>query len=97
MALAFSESSFNYNVNHPDSLTIGIGGIKNHFYDLKNPNSLMAIEHIWLKCMELHNNDFHKALKHYKGTVKNYKSYNITLALYYRIVKHYKRTNYENF
>lgn len=83
--MAFTESSFNFDVNHPDSETEGIGGIKNKFYGISNPNSLIAIEQAWLACMKLHNNDFHKALKHYKGSVKNLKSYYMTLRLYNRI------------
>lgn len=52
---------------------------------VKHPNSLMGIEEYWLECLRLKNGDFHKALKHYKGSVKNLKSYYITLRLYSRI------------
>ena len=83
--MAFTESSFNFKATHPDSEIVGIGGIKNKFYGISNPNSLIAIEQAWLACMKLHNNDFHKALKHYKGSVKNLKSYYKTLKAYNRI------------
>ena len=80
--MAFTESNFNFNVNHPDTEIVGVGGIKKKFYDIDNTNSLRAIEQAWLACMKLHNNDFHKALKHYKGSVKNLKSYYIALRAY---------------
>ena len=45
----------------------------------------MAIEEVWIKYSSKH--DFHTALKKYKGTISNYKSYTRTLTLYKRIEK----------
>ena len=53
----------------------------------------MAIEQVWKQCLELHKGNFHKALKHYKGTVTNYKSYNRTLAVYYKLKKVHNDNN----
>lgn len=88
MAIAFSESSLSYTPHHNDKDTIGIGGIKAKFYSIDAPiNSLLAIEQVWVSLLCRYNGDFRKALKAYKGTINNYKSYNITMALYNRIHK----------
>lgn len=82
--MAFTESRFNFNVKHPTRDLYGIGGIKK-VHGIKNPNSLLAIEQVWMKYMKLNNNDFHKSIKDYKGTIRNFKSYYLTLNAYNKI------------
>ena len=72
LAIAFTESSLRYNVKHNEKWTIGIGGIRPNFYpDLfengLNPNSLLAIEKVYLSLMDKFDNDKVSVLKHYKG------------------------------
>ena len=89
LAIAFSESSLNYNVKHPDRLTHGIGGIKTGIHKLKhNANSLLGIEELWVRLMKANKGNFTKSLKMYKGTVRNYKSFNITMNLYRKLIRH---------
>lgn len=72
LAIAFTESSLRYDVKHNEKWTIGIGGIRPNFYpDLfengLNPNSLLAIEKVYLSLMDKFDNDKVSVLKHYKG------------------------------
>lgn len=72
LAIAFTESSLRYNVKHNEKWTIGIGGIRPNFYpdlfsDSLNPNSLLAIEKVYLSLMDKYNNDKISTLRHYKG------------------------------
>ena len=64
-------------MEHNEILTVGIGGIRPIFYyeDLKdiNPNSLLAIEIVYIKLLNQYGNEF-KALKHYKRAKKNLSS-----------------------
>ena len=86
LAIAFSESSLDYDVSHPTKDLHGIGGIKRKLHKTKNdPNSLMGIEEVFLGYLHNAKGNRSKALKDYKGTVKNFKSYNITIKLYNRL------------
>ena len=86
LAIAFSESSLDYEVSHPTKDLYGIGGIKRKFHKTAfKSNSLMAIEEVFLKYLAIAKGDHSLALKMYKGTVTNYKSYNITIKLYNRL------------
>lgn len=72
LAIAFTESSLRYDVKHNEKWTVGIGGIRPNFYpDLfengLNPNSLLAIEKVYLSLMDKFDNDKVSVLKHYKG------------------------------
>ena len=72
LAIAFTESSLRYDVKHNEKWTVGIGGIRPNFYpdlfeDGLNPNSLLAIEKVYLSLMDKFANDKVSVLKHYKG------------------------------
>ena len=85
LALAFTESSFRYDVKHPDKLTKGVGGIKVFHKTVNDINSLPAIEEVWVKYLTQAKGDKRKALKLYKGTKKNLKSFNKTWAIYTKL------------
>ena len=87
IAIAASESSLDYSVKHPDSITRGIGGIKTIHKTKAKLNSLMAIEEVWENYLTISNGDKRKALKLYKGTKRNFKSFNRTWALYTKAKK----------
>ena len=70
-------------------MTIGIGGIKKYHKTIANINSIQALEEVYLVYLRKHKGDMRKAVKAYKGTVKNYTSYN-------RVMKVYKRLKNEN-
>ena len=76
LAIAFTESSLRYDVKHNEKWTVGIGGIRPNFYpdlfeDGLNPNSLLAIEKVYLSLMNKFDNDKVSVLKHYKGIKSN--------------------------
>jgi len=85
LALGFTESSFNFNVKHPDKLTKGLGGIKVFHKTVNDINSLLAIEEVWVKYLTQVKGDKRKALKLYKGTKKNFKSFNKTWTIYTKL------------
>ena len=85
LALAFTESSFRYDVKHPDNYTLGIGGLKPFHKTLNDINSLLAVEEVWVKYLTITKGDKRKALKLYKGTKKNLKSFNKTWAIYTKL------------
>lgn len=94
MAICFDESWFIKSVSHKDSNQKGFGGVDVSIWGDKlqkqniDPKSLKAIEFVWLECLEFTKNDPNKALKLYKGTSKNKKSYNRTKR-YYDVCKRY--------
>ena len=80
LAIAFTESSLRYDVKHNEKWTVGIGGIRPNFYpdlfeDGLNPNSLLAIEKVYLSLMNKFDNDKVSVLKHYKGIKSNSNMY----------------------
>lgn len=85
LAIAWTESRLNYDVKHPDSMTLGTGGIKKYHKTIANINSLKAIEEVWIKYLRKHKGNVNKALMAYKGTVRNFKSFNKTIKIYKRI------------
>ena len=85
LAIALTESRLNYDVKHPDRMTIGIGGIKKYHKTIANINSLKAIEEVWIKYLIKHKGNVKKALMSYKGTKNNMKSFNKTWKIYRRL------------
>ena len=85
LSIALTESRLNYDVKHPDSMTIGIGGIKKYHRTIANINSLKALEEVWIKYLRKHKGNVNKALMSYKGTVRNFKSFNKTIKIYRRL------------
>lgn len=79
VSLCFTESSLRYDVIHRgkfDIGTVGICGIKPHFYKdvlgTTNPNSLIAGSLILEHLLNKHNGDKFLALSEYKGAIYNY-------------------------
>ena len=85
LAIALTESRLNYYVKHKDSMTIGIGGLKKYHKTIAPINSLMALEEVWIKYLRKHKGNINKALMSYKGTVRNFKSFNKTIKIYRRL------------
>jgi len=80
LGVGYSESNLKYNIKHPTTDTSGIGGFKLGYWrdELNkykiNTNSLKAIDHIYTVYLKSSPNK-DQALKNYKGTISNYKSY----------------------
>ncbi len=85
MAIAMTESSCNYNVNHPDAHTKGIGGIKENMWTLRsNINSLKAIEEV-IEVLEKKYDNKYTIIRKYKGGITNLKSTQQCWDLYLRL------------
>lgn len=73
LALAFTESSLDYNAKHKNDVAVGICGVIPKFHqellDKNNVyiNSLKACEVVYNYYLELNNGNKIKALKSYKG------------------------------
>ena len=94
LALCWTESHLKYNVSHPwNDTTTGICGIKSRFWtdfvtkSGAEVNSLYA-GYIVLKYLEdKANGDFFKAVKKYKGAVKNLYPVHKTVNLYQKLAR----------
>ena len=89
MAIALTESNCSYDVEHPNPLTFGIGGIKTLFWTEilgdTNPNSLQAIDKVISYLISKNNGNVYKAIKDYKGASTNMKSTNKCFKLYKKL------------
>lgn len=90
LGIGFSESHLKYSVNHPTSDLSGIGGIKPGYWGRYlakkkiDVNSLQAIDAVYT-AMLAETKDRVSALKYYKGTGKNTKSFVLTRAYIHTI------------
>ena len=94
LALCFTESSLNYNVKHYgkyDKTTTGICGIKTIWIDIipelnqENINSLYAGSLVLEYLINKNNGDIFKAIKEYKGAIRNLSTTERVLNLYSKI------------
>lgn len=95
LVLCFTESSLNYDVTHYgkfDKTTTGICGLKSSFWVDKideinhnNINSLYAGSKVLEYLLVKYDNDLKKALKHYKGSIKNLDPVDRVIKIYEEI------------
>ena len=104
LGIGYSETNINFNAKHPTPDLFGVGGLKKHWLKELNKkgipiNSLRAIDEVYsIYIKNSKTKDI--ALKGYKGTINNKKSFYRTKALIkkiernnnlYEMLKHHRR------